>query len=190
MHPDGCTEGTVGTVKDWQNNPEKGTLKSISPDHNRLFLVDYTVLCETPVLYTQEHRQQESAMKLDKHRIISADVLLRSASGLAIGSETRINTENLDRFVPPPDAYPVVADIFLSLGFDVGPMTGMSFSITAAVGTFEAVFKIPLRSNPSGGIETDGGKLELDPSPLPAKAVHLIQVVAFSEPPDFGPSDY
>ena len=129
-------------------------------------------------------------MKLDKHQIISADVLLRSAAGLTIGSETRISAENLEQFVPPPDAYPVVSDIFRWLGFDVGPMTGISFSITAAVASFENIFKVSLRSNPAGGIETDDGELELDPAALPAKAVHLIQAIAFSEPPDFGPSDF
>ena len=129
-------------------------------------------------------------MKLDKSQVISAEVLLRSASGRKIGPETRITAENLNLFVPQPDAYPAVSRILLSLGFEVGSLTGISFSITAAVSTFENIFELPLRSNPKGGIETADGKLELDPATLPEKASDLIQTITFSEPPDFGPSNF
>lgn len=93
-------------------------------------------------------------MKLDKSQVISVEVLLRSASGHKIGPQKRITADNLDLFVPQPDAYPVVLRILRSLEFEVGPLTGISFSITAAVSTFENIFKSPLRSSPKGGIET------------------------------------
>jgi hypothetical protein len=134
--------------------------------------------------------EQDKTMKRDKGQIISAEVLLRSATGHKIGPDTIINAENLNLFTPPPDAYAVASGIFRSLGFEVGPLTGISFSITAAVSNFENIYKTLLRFDRKGGVRTAAGKLELDTATLPAKASALIQSIVFSEPPDFGPSEF
>jgi hypothetical protein len=48
MDPGGYADEAVEFVKDWQDNPEKGTLKSILPDQNRMFLVDTRSCAKRP----------------------------------------------------------------------------------------------------------------------------------------------
>ena len=129
-------------------------------------------------------------MRLEKNEIISAVVILRSASGQEIGPETLITSENLDIFAPPPDAYSIASRFFRSMGFEIGPMSGLSFSITASVNKFETIFKSSLYRSAKDGIESTDGHLELNMDHLQDEVRKVIQTVTFSEPPDFGPTEF
>jgi hypothetical protein len=67
----------------------------------------------------------------------------------------------------------VVQEYFRTLGFDVGPLVGVSFSIDGDRSLFESTF---------GSV---GGALDL--APLPTNIRECLQAVTFTEPPAFGP---
>jgi hypothetical protein len=129
-------------------------------------------------------------MQLDRNEIISAQVMLLPASGKKIGPDTQVTAENIKEFAPPLDAYLIASGAFRSKGFEIGPLVGVAFSITALVGTFENVFKAELQRSVKGGIECNGGDLELPLDHLPDNTRKIIQTVTFTEPPDFGPTEF
>ena len=79
-------------------------------------------------------------MSLNPDEILSAQVVLRSASGRSANEAGAITAENIDMFVPPPETAARVAAAFQSLGFATGPLVGISFSITGSAGRFGKVF--------------------------------------------------
>lgn len=133
-------------------------------------------------------------MHLEKKQIISAQVVLRSASGKAIDGETIITSENIRDFVPSPETVARASETFAAAGFDVGEMVGISFSISATVSTFEQVFETSLRQEERGGVEAvqdDGsGSYELPLDALPESLANLVVAVTFTPPPDFGPTEF
>jgi hypothetical protein len=133
-------------------------------------------------------------MSLEKEQVVSAQVVLRSASGKVIDSETTITSENIQDFAPSPETVAKASQAFAALGFDVGEMVGISFSISATVGTFEQVFKTTLRQDEQGGIEAvqaDGsGSYELLLDALPDSLTNLVVAVTFTPLPDFGPPEF
>ncbi len=129
-------------------------------------------------------------MQLDRNEIISAQVILLPASGMKIGPDTKITAENIEKFALPSDAYHIASSTFRLIGFEIGPLVGVSFSITAPVGTFEEMFKAGLQPSLKGGIECIGGGLQFPLGPLPDNARRVIQTVTFTEPPDFGPAEF
>lgn len=128
--------------------------------------------------------------QLDKNEIISAQVMLLPASGKKIGPYTQITAENIEEFAPPQDAYLIASRAFRSIGFEIGPFVGITFSITAPAGAFENMFKADLQRSVKRGIECIGGDLELPLDHLPDNARKIIQTVTFIEPPDFGPTEF
>jgi hypothetical protein len=133
---------------------------------------------------------REITMPVDRNEIISAQVMLRPASGVEISPDAQITSKNLHEFAPHPNAYRTASDTFRSLDFETGPLVGVSFSITASVDTFIRVFKADLQRNSKGGIESKGGELILPLNHIPENARKTIQVVTFIEPPDFGPTGF
>ncbi|MEA3466728.1 MAG: hypothetical protein U9R57_00710 [Thermodesulfobacteriota bacterium] len=129
-------------------------------------------------------------MQLDRNMIISAQVMLLPASGKEIGPDTLVTAENIEQFDPPLDAYLIASGAFRSKGFEIGPLVGVTFSITALAGTFENVFKVELQRTVKGGIECNGGDLELPLGHLPDNTSKIIQTVTFTEPPDFDPTEF
>ncbi len=129
-------------------------------------------------------------MQVDKNEIISAQVMLLPASGKKIGPDTQITEKNIEEFAPPPEAYHIASEAFRSIGFEIGPLVGVSFSITASARTFENMFKADLQRSEMGGIECSGGALELPLDHLPDNTSKIIQTVTFTEPPDFGPTEF
>ena len=129
-------------------------------------------------------------MQLDRNEIISAQVMLLPASGKKIGPDTQITAENIEEFAPPPDAYLIASGAFRSIGFEIGPLVGVTFSITAPAGTFENMFKADLQRSVKGGVECIGGDLEFPLDHLPDNVRKIIQTVTFTEPPDFGPTEF
>jgi hypothetical protein len=105
----------------------------------------------------------------------SALVILRTdATGAAAGLDTASARQ--------------VQDHLRSLGFEVGPLIGTSFSITAPVDLFRRSFgeDDPVAASPpwAAGAES----LELPVDRLPDEAAGAVWSITFSPPPDFGPS--
>ena len=124
--------------------------------------------------------------------IVSAQVLLRPASGRPIGGRDEITSENIRDYAPPPEAAALARRAFEADGFDVGPMVGVSFSIAAAASTFERVFKTPIEVDAGrvGVTRGQGSSLELPLDALPESLRSVIEAVTFERPVDFGPTSY
>ena len=133
-------------------------------------------------------------MSLQPQQVIAAQVVLRAASGKAPDGHSLITAETLKEFAPSEEAVARAKAAFSTAGFEVGPLVGNSFSITAPVGTFEKVFKTQLRRQEHGGIESvrqDGStSLELPLGALPASVANPVAAVTFTPPPDFGPTKF
>jgi hypothetical protein len=114
---------------------------------------------------------------------VSAQVLLRPASGRRIGGRDEITSENIRDYAPPADAVALARRTFEADGFEVGPLVGVSFSIAAPVSRFERVFKTPITVEGRSSLE-----LPLDALPEPLRRV--IETVTFERPVDFGPGSY
>ena len=92
---------------------------------------------------------------------VTALVVLRPPDGgSAVGIEP-ISRPQLDRILPTDDDVGVVAGGLATLGFDVGPMLGISMSITATRPTFEEVFGVT--------IEPDGATWTVIVRPDPSR---------------------
>ena len=133
-------------------------------------------------------------MSLSKDHVISAQVILRSATGKPLGGRDLITAENIADFTPSRDAVALVLREFTSLGFEVGPVVGFSFSITGPVRTFADVFQVRLRQGRKGGIERVDERgsvsLELPLEKLPEEVVEVVKAITFTPPPDFGPTEF
>jgi len=130
-------------------------------------------------------------MALPRSRIVSAQVVLRSAEHTPPNKTATITTATLKNFVPSHADVNRSLKLFRSSGFEVGPMVGISFSIGAPVDTFERVFRVRLRESKRGGVEAviaDGSvTLDLPIDALPAAEAELIAAVTFPPAPEFGP---
>lgn len=120
-----------------------------------------------------------------KDTLISAQVLLRPASGKAIDSNVMITANNLAEYAPSPDTVAAASVIFRSNDFTVGPMVGVSFSITGTIKTFEKFFGTQVHMGKDGTNEfvVNGeviGK-ELSGRQLPKELHSLVAIVAFPE---------
>jgi hypothetical protein len=128
-------------------------------------------------------------MALEDQEVISAQVVLRSASGKAPDGESVVTAATLADFAPAPEAVARAAEGFRERGFDVGSAVGNNFSITASAGTFERVFDVPVHRTERGGLAgPDGETLRLDK--LPDSLSRIVAAVTFIPPPDFGPGSF
>lgn len=128
-------------------------------------------------------------------QLISAQVVLKSASGKSFDSETAITSENIADYAPSPNNAASAAAGFDEAGFEVGNMVGNSFSITARKSTFEKFFKIKLQAEQRGDVKVAAAKgatpgYEIPLRALPGNLSQLVAAITFSPPPDFGPSNY
>lgn len=117
---------------------------------------------------------------------ISAQVILAAASGLRMESTTAITSQNIEQFRPSPDAASSVKTAFEQSGFETGPMSGNSFSISGAAKVFETFFKTKLKEGPKGGLTP----LSLPLDSLPANVKEHVTGITFTAPPGFGPTGY
>ena len=105
-----------------------------------------------------------------------------------------ITAETLHEYEPDPNSVLKAQTRFNALGFQVSPVVGISFSITAAQSVFERVFNVLLQRNDKEGLEVvkekrlAGYDLPLDK--LPKELKGLIYAVTFTPPPDFGPQNF
>ena len=107
---------------------------------------------------------------------IVAMVVLAPASGRAITGE--ITAETLAQFAPDPGDAEHVAGVLAGAGFAVGPLVGISMSISGPRATFERVFGITVDDAAEGGWEAAGAR-EL---PVPDALASRVRAITF-EPP-------
>jgi hypothetical protein len=122
-------------------------------------------------------------------RLLSAQVVLRGAGGKRPHGGAVITAENVHEYAPPPEAAAAVRRLLTEAGFDLGPVVGNSFSVTAPASVFRQVFRIELRED-DRGVRTAGGKYELPRRGLPPPLSNWVEAVTFSPPPDFGPTNF
>lgn len=108
---------------------------------------------------------------------LSAQVVLRPPTGELTGDE-RITSENVQRFLPSPEAVAETEAFFGQAGFEVGNVVGNSFSIAGPSSAFGRTFG----ERPERGVELDLGA-------LPDRVRRYLQAVTFTPPPDFGPTN-
>jgi hypothetical protein len=109
---------------------------------------------------------------------IVAIVVLAPASGRAITGGTEITAETLEAFAPDPGDVEHVTGVLAGAGFGVGPLVGISVSISAPRETFERFFGVTVDDAASGGWEVAGAR-EL---PVPDVLAGRVRAVTF-EPP-------
>jgi hypothetical protein len=81
---------------------------------------------------------------------------------------------------------PWIMEQFAGSGFEVGPLVGVSFSITAPAERFEEFFQLHAeRQAPRASLPD-----ELPVSALPPALQEHVDSVLFTRPPDFGPTSY
>jgi hypothetical protein len=136
----------------------------------------------------------EVNLKVNKESIVSAQIILRPASGQTIDGNVVISASNITEFAPSPDAVSSIAAEFRSRGFEIGPLVGISFSVTGTIRAFEGLFGIRIRLGKDHGLEfVVKNKIighELSGEELPEDFRQFVHAVAFPLPPDFGPTEF
>lgn len=119
---------------------------------------------------------------------VSAQVLLRSASGRTLDGDVAITSANVGDYAPAPEAVLLAQRALREAGFEVGAMIGISFSIAAPARHFEDVFGVPLRVGHDGGVHrqdvdvSGGSELELPLRPLPPEVRAVVSAITFTPP--------
>lgn len=125
---------------------------------------------------------------------ISAQVILKSASGKRITNGTALTSDNLADFAPDAQSVRNARRAFKQADFRVGWMVGVSFSITASVPKFAEFFSVRVVTDPHTGIRVKGldGSLtyEIPLDRLNHPVADLIETATFDAPPDFGPTEF
>jgi hypothetical protein len=133
-------------------------------------------------------------MSPKKEKLISAQVILRPASGKSVTGQDAITSENIRDFMPSPENFQAAAQSFAAAGFEVSAAGPTGFSITAPKSTFEKVFKTNVRNREGGGIEAvrkdESVSFELPLRALPSEVSRHVEAVTFTPPPDFGPTSF
>ena len=132
-------------------------------------------------------------MPSKKQQVVSAQVILQSASGKSPGGQTAITAENIRDYLPSAETAARARQAFASAGFEAGPVVGTSFSITAPIETFEKVFNTRLsleKSGASSSVKTKSGEYEISLRGLPKTLVEQVESVTFTPPPEFGPTSF
>ena len=130
-------------------------------------------------------------MRPPKSRIVSAQVILRSAEGKSPDRSAMITSSTLGEVIPAKEEVKKTLAAFQRAGFTTGPMIGMSFSIAGSVEIFERMFRVRLRDRKQGGLEAvaESGSVTVDLplDNLPASINEIVTAVTFPLPPEFGP---
>lgn len=132
-------------------------------------------------------------MARKKQKQVSAQVMLRSASGATPEGTTSVTVENVHQYLPSSSSITEARQAFANAGFEVGPVVGNSFSITALKRTFEKVARVRLTEDKMSGVRAQVGEqlsYELPIEKLPEDLRRHVAAVTFTAPPDFGPTNY
>ena len=126
-----------------------------------------------------------------KPAVLSAEVVLVPQSGKPIEGAA-ITAENVRDYAPSPAGVTAAQSYFRKAGFTVGPLGGISFTISAPMSLFERAFgaRFEIASDRSAKIKGGRGEraraLPLTHLPVPLRG--FIHAVTFSPPLDFGPT--
>lgn len=82
------------------------------------------------------------------------------------------------------------SSFFTAAGFEVGPRVAGSFAITGPRSLFERTFGETLEDDSHGSLRTGAGSRELALTRVPDRVAQQLEAVAFSRPPDFGPTSF
>ena len=121
---------------------------------------------------------------------LSAVAILRPAGGAALGAGAPITAGTVAASLPDPVAVAHAQEWFRSVGFDVSDPGAVDFSITGSLALFERVFGTTLAVQGDGQVldaTVAGGGRELPLAGVPDTVRSLLEAVAFTEPPAFGP---
>lgn len=130
---------------------------------------------------------------MNSEQIISSQILLRSKTGAAPDSQTRITAANLEEWTPSAEAQETIRARLRAYGFDVGPIVGNGLAITGSARLFETVFKVTLEQTPTHGIQFKEGArsvYELPTNNIPGELRKFVAAVTFTPPPNFGPGKF
>jgi hypothetical protein len=132
-------------------------------------------------------RASSDPSKVPEAPVISAQVVLTRAPG---HRDTLPTAATIAQMMPPSEVIAAVTGWFRARAFEVGPVVGNSFSITAPPDRFEAAFHIRLLKDKDSRVDLnpEGRGLELPVERLPRDVARGVQAVVFTPPPDFGPS--
>lgn len=120
---------------------------------------------------------------------LTAQVIVRAASGKRLQGSEPITTRTLAEHQPSPGDVEAARAAFEAAGFDVGSLGGISFAVTAPQERFEQLFGIELDVDERGAVSLAGkkapsGGLELPLDRLPATLRDRLETVAFTPPAD------
>jgi hypothetical protein len=88
--------------------------------------------------------------------ILSAQVIVRAASGRKLAAGDVIDASTLPQFVAAPADVHTVQSACTTLGFTVGPYVGISFSISGRRSQFEQAFGVKLSVRRDGAVTVVG----------------------------------
>jgi hypothetical protein len=129
-----------------------------------------------------------------KEPVLSAQVVLRSASGKPADGGAAITAATIGEYLPSPEVVAGAKQAFARRGFQVGEVVGNSFAITASGEAFEKLFHARFRRGERGEVTVQGRseseRYELPLGRLPEEIARFVVAVTFSPPPDFGPTGY
>jgi subtilase family serine protease len=133
-------------------------------------------------------------MSPKKAKTVSAQVILRPASGKSVTGQEAITSENIRDYMPSKEAFDAAVQAFTEAGFEVSAAGPTGFSISAPAKTFEKVFGTRLRSDEGGSFESVGkdesASYELPLRGLSEDVSQYVEAVTFTPPPDFGPTNF
>jgi len=129
-------------------------------------------------------------MKDQNEKKLSAQVIVKPASGRDSSSTEKITSENVDQIMPSAEDFQKAKNYFKKLGFEVDAGFANSFSITGDQRLFEKAFEEKLSPDENQAIKTSGANSELKIKHLSAEIKKIVETVTFSEPPDFGPGNF
>jgi hypothetical protein len=125
-------------------------------------------------------------MMVGKEETLSALVILRSSARGMPEPTAEITARTVAGHAPSADAAASAVRAFEKLGFEVGPLVGISFSITGPYRLFHDVFDILVERGEDGALvcldASGAAAAELPTGSLPAAERALVASVVF-EPP-------
>lgn len=143
---------------------------------------------------TNEATIQGEKDMINLEQPISAQVLLVSTTGQTVDGNTLITSENIDDYRPSEETVQHVSRYFRNHGFEVSPLVGISFTISASAQHFSDVFQVSLTENETDGIQAMVGSnapiSELPLGSLDNEIADSLISVTFVPPPDFGPTSF
>ena len=164
------------------------------PDSHKTEIEPTEPMPQYPETHVSKTEPKEHIDMLNPEQIISAEVLLVSATGIKIDDNTLITSENIENYRPAAGTIQKVSQYFQHNGFEVTPLVGISLTIYASARHFSEFFNISLIADKASGIkavlDSNTTSSELPLNSIEGSIKDLIITVTFVPPPDFGPTNF